>query len=324
MPARVTVRWLEDGVLQEAGRDGLPAARFSGHLWVDVAEADEESLAWLAGEFGLHPLTIEDCLHPQRRAKLDVYPEHLFIVWIMPMGAAQGRLVIDDAAFFLGPDFLLSVHRDGYEAIAEVAKDASESLGRGLDWTLYKILDHAVDHLLELADSAGDPLERLEDEMIDGVAGKDQLLRLRQIRTVLVALHRVVSPERDVLRALVREERLVGEDSYRYVDDVGDHLARAEDSIEMTRDMAAAAMDVYLSTVSNRLNQVMKQLTIVATIFMPLTLISGIYGMNLLGTSRRWAMWPPPDSAWGFAFVVALMGAVAVGMLLYFRRKDWW
>jgi magnesium transporter len=122
-----------------------------------------------------------------------------------------------------------------------------------------------------------------------------------------------------VLRSLVRVQTLVDDEAYRYLQDVGDHLARAEDSIETAREVAAAIMDIYLSSVSNRMNAIMKQLTVVATIFMPLTLISGIYGMNVIK-----GMWPPVDAFWSFWGVVVGMLLIAAGMALYFRRKNWW
>jgi magnesium transporter len=132
-------------------------------------------------------------------------------------------------------------------------------------------------------------------------------------------LHRVVGPSRDILRGLVRERSMIGEEVYRYFQDVGDHLARVDDSIETYRDVGAAAMDIYLSAQSNRMNEIMKQLTVVATIFMPLTLISGIYGMNVLR-----GMWPPVMAWWSFPMIIAVMLAISVGMALYFRRRKWW
>ena len=134
------------------------------------------------------------------------------------------------------------------------------------------------------------------------------LENLLTAKRLLIALHKAVGPERDVLRELTREEAFVSADAYRYFQDVGDHLARVEDCVETYRDVAAGAMDIYLSSVSNRMNEIMKQLTVVATIFMPLTLISGIYGMNVLR-----GMWPPAEAAWSFAAIVGAHGGHRVG-----------
>jgi magnesium transporter len=134
-----------------------------------------------------------------------------------------------------------------------------------------------------------------------------------------VRLHKVVSPERDVVRGLARLEAFVEPDAYMYFQDVGDHLARLGDTIDTYREVANGTMDIYLSVQSNRLNGIMKQLTVVATIFMPLTLISGIYGMNVLK-----GMWPPASAGWSFAAIIGAMVLIAVWMVLFFRRRDWW
>ena len=135
----------------------------------------------------------------------------------------------------------------------------------------------------------------------------------------MTRLHRIVAPERDIVRELARESDVISEDAYRYFADVGDHLALAQDSIETYQDVGQSSMDIYLSAQSNRMNEIMKQLTVVATIFMPLTLISGIYGMNLV-----LGMWPSPLWRWSFPAVMILMAGIAVSMAAYFRRKNWW
>ena len=144
-------------------------------------------------------------------------------------------------------------------------------------------------------------------------------MSLHRIRRQLLQLHEIVAPERDVIRGVGRERDVVSDDAYRYFQDVGDHLSRVQDSIETYQDVAASVMDVYLSAQNNRMNEIMKQLTVVATIFMPLTLLSGIYGMNLIR-----GMWPPPESQWSFLAVVGLMVVIAAGMAVYFRKKNWW
>ena len=148
---------------------------------------------------------------------------------------------------------------------------------------------------------------------------QDELRSLHRVRRQLVRLHRIVAPERDILRGFARESDIIGEDAYRYFQDVSDHVARVLDSIETYQDVAASVMDVYLSAQNNRMNEIMKQLTVVATIFMPLTLLSGIYGMNVVA-----GMWPPPLARWSFAAIVVSMLAIAAVMAAYFRKKNWW
>ena len=188
----------------------------------------------------------------------------------------------------------------------------------GPDWVLHKIVDLLVDSVLPLVDGIGEDLSTIEDDII-AVYRPEDLNRLHGVRRQLVRLHRVVAPERDMLRALVRESEVVSQDAYRYFQDVGDHLARVLDSIETYQDVGASVMDVFLSAQNNRMNEIMKQLTVVATIFMPLTLISGIYGMNVV-----LGMWPPINRFWSFPAIVAGMLLIAGVMAAYFRRKNWW
>ena len=129
----------------------------------------------------------------------------------------------------------------------------------------------------------------------------------------------VVSGERDILRSMARRREYISLEAYVYFQDIGDHLALAVDAIDTYRDVASGAMDIYLSAVNNRMNAIMKQLTVVATIFMPLTLISGIYGMNVVK-----GMWPPVDAAWSFAAVIGCMLVITVGMLWVFKKRSWW
>ena len=172
--------------------------------------------------------------------------------------------------------------------------------------------------MLPLVDAVGEELEAVEERMLEAPRQED-LLDLHRIRRQLLRLHRIVAPERDVIRGVARERDVVSEDAYRYFQDVGDHLARVQDSIETYQDVAASVMDVYLSAQNNRMNEIMKQLTVVATIFMPLTLLSGIYGMNLIaGCGRRRLLGGRSSRSSG------VMVLIAGGMAVYFRKKNWW
>lgn len=317
--AEVSVRWLDGtGALQLAGIEALDEGRDGAWAWVDVIGLDESIMQKLSGLFDLHPLAVEDVVHEQGLPKLDSYEPELFMVWPVPVrsGGEDPRAIELDV--FLGLDYLITVQEEPVAAMQTVAADAARMMRRGPDWLLHGILDVVVDGILPITDALGDSLDTLEDRML-AHPGSEDLQDLYAIRRQLRSLHRIVSPERDVVRQLARERDLVTDDAYRYFQDVGDHLARAEDEIEADREVAAAVMDMYLSAQSNRMNEIMKQLTVVATIFMPLTLLSGIYGMNLLR-----GMWPPVSSVWGFAAVVLVMAAIAGWMLWFFRRRKWW
>ncbi|MDH4140886.1 MAG: magnesium/cobalt transporter CorA [Coriobacteriia bacterium] len=316
MAAQVTVRWLEDGQLRSSGIEAVGAQAKTGCVWVDVLGPEAESLERIAKAYGLHPLAVEDCLHFPQRPKLDSYDGTVFLIWLSPVDVSSDDVRMHEIDAFLRADMLITVHRDPSEAVDLVAEEAAAYLQRGTDWTLHAILDRLTDSVFPLVDSIGDELEDIEDAMLE-VATREHLEALHRARRVLVRVHKMIGPERDVLRGLARERNLVSEEAYHYFTDVGDHLARVEDALDTYREVAASTMDVYLSSVSNRMNEIMKQLTVVATIFMPLTLITGIYGMNF-----RYL----PELQWRFGYfgVLASMAAVVAVMLLFFKRRGWW
>jgi magnesium transporter len=319
MGATVTVRWMDGDTLRLGGLADLAGA-VADHCttWVDVLEADEPTLSAVARQFGLHQLAVEDCLHFPQRVKIDLYPEAAFMVWIFPR-PGDGSIIRDvELDVFLGEGFLITSHRDQVPVIDAIAVDAARALSRGAVWTLHSLLDRGVDELFPIIDGLSETLDELESVMLDA-PGEDDLQRLYSTKRALVRLYRIVSGERDILRSMARREEYISQEAYLYFQDIGDHLARAVDAIDTYRDVASGAMDIYLSAVNNRMNAIMKQLTVVATIFMPLTFISGIYGMNLLK-----GMWPPSEALWSFPAVVISMLVIAVGMLWIFKKRSWW
>jgi magnesium transporter len=318
MAARVEVHRIDEGGYRHDGLDTLGEGALPGTLWIDITDPDLETLQRVSELTPLPPLAIEDCLHFPQRPKYDVYPDLTFVIWLAPYMVVGEGLKTRELDVFLGEEHLITVHRDGLEALDRVVEHAREYLERGVEWTLHAILDVSVDDVFPLVDVLADELEELEDLMLAN-ARPEHLERLFVAKRALVQLHKVVGPERDVVRGLARLEAFVEPDAYMYFQDVGDHLARAADSIETYRDVANGTMDIYLSSQSNRMNQIMKQLTVIATIFMPLTLISGIYGMNVLK-----GMWPPVAAVWAFPAIIGVMVVIAVWMLVFFRRREWW
>ena len=315
MAARITARWIADGVLHSDGLQRLPADSV-GPVWIDVRDPDESALRAVGERFFLPPLAREDCIHYPQRPKLDLYQDVTFLIWLVPYVHADNGLDSHEIDVVLGKEHLVTMHRGEIEVVEQAASHAQELLSRGVEWTLHALLDEAVDSVFPIIEELADELEALEDLMLTD-ARPEHLQRLYASRRALVQLHKTVGPERDVVRGLARLEAFVEPDAYMYFQDIGDHLARVADQIDTYREVASTTMDIYLSAQSNRMNQIMKTLTVVATIFMPLTLISGIYGMNF-----RFM----PELSWRFGYfgALALMGAVALGMVWYFRRRDWW
>jgi magnesium transporter len=318
MPATVTVRWMEGKTLKSGVVADIEMARTLGAVWVDILDPDAEALAPIAEAFDLHPLAVEDCLHFPQRPKIDAYPGSLFLVWVLPRLMPGDGIDYREIDIFLGKGFLVTSHSEQITVLDDVASTAHNILPRGAEWTLHAILDRAVDEIFPAVDYIADELDSIEDRLLQR-ASEEDLHHLYAMKRLLVALHKTIGPERDVVRGMARQTELVSQEAYLYFQDVGDHLARATDSVETYRDVASGAMDIYLSAVNNRMNAIMKQLTVVATIFMPLTLMSGIYGMNITE-----GMWPPITAVWSFGLVIATMAFIAVWMLWFFRRRNWW
>jgi magnesium transporter len=317
----ISVRWLaSDGTVMQGDLGSLGEAKDAPWVWVDVVGPDSATLAALRERFSLHELSTEDAEHQQHRAKLDEYPDGLFLVWLTPEHPRGDGVTVSELDVFVGKTYLVTVHMKVNKAIDLVVADGAASMQAGPAWMLHKIIDLLVDSTLPLVDKIGEQLSSIEDKMLDNPR-QDDLRELHRVRRQLVRLHRILAPERDVLRGLARGSGVISEEAYRYFQDVGDHIARALDSVETYQDVGASVMDVYLSAQSNRMNEIMKQLTVVATIFMPLTLITGIYGMNLTG-----GMFPPAGDTirWAFWAVVGAMVVLSVAMAAYFRKKNWW
>lgn len=318
MPATITVRWMEGTTLKSGTVGDLTKARAAGAVWVDVADPDAEGLAPLAEAFGLHPLAVEDCLHFPQRPKIDPYADTMFIAWVLPSLEPDDGIAYAEVDIFLGKGFLITSHRGSVPMIDELVSDAAGILCEGAEWTLHAFLDRAVDEIFPAVDFIADQLDSIEDSLLES-ANQDDLHRLYSMKRLLIALHKTIGPERDVVRGMARQTELISQEAYLYFQDIGDHLARVADSVDTYRDVASGAMDIYLSAVNNRMNAIMKQLAVVATIFMPLTFMSGIYGMNVTK-----GMWPPITAVWSFGLVIATMVVIAVWMLWFFRRRNWW
>jgi magnesium transporter len=317
----LAIRWVgADGTVQtRTGSSIEPYPATEGWVWIDITAPDEPMLAELCRRFNFHTLAIEDVRHPQARPKLDIYPEGLFLAWLAPHCPEGDGIAARELDVFISREHLITIHAEKTAVIDVISADVQRSMGRGPDWLLHAIIDRLVDDTLPLVDEVGEQLGMIEDAMLAENPRQDELRSLHQVRRQLVRMHRIIAPERDILRSFARESEVIGEDAYRYFQDVGDHVARVLDAIETYQDVGASVMDVYLSAQNNRMNEIMKQLTVVATIFMPLTLLSGIYGMNVLA-----GMWPPPLAWWSFPFVVGSMVAIALVMATYFRKKKWW
>jgi magnesium transporter len=314
-------------------------ARFRGSddiTWVDVVGLHEVAVIQELGElFGLHPLALEDVLNTGQRPKLERYEDCLFVILRLPRQEAPGRsngeeisgLAADQISLFLGPRFVISF-RESPEEVFELVRErirrgGGRIRGAGSDYLCYALVDAVVDHFFPALERYGEVLEEVEEELLES-PGRDTLRRLHRVKRDLLVIRRAAWPQRDVVNALAREEApLVREDTRIYLRDCYDHAVQILDLLETYRELANSMLEVYLSSVSNRTNQIMKVLTIMASIFIPLTFVAGVYGMNFDPGASRWNM-PELGWRWGYPAVMALMAAIVGVQLWVFRRKGWW
>jgi magnesium transporter len=288
-------------------------------FWLDLDQPDADDFKILSDVFKFHPLAIEDSEHFEQRAKIDDYDDFVFLV-IYGAVADDDRLV--EVHCFYTERFLITVHRDECPAFTELrARYAKrdEPIERP-SLLLYRIIDGLVDSFFPVLADFDDRIDELENGIFLR-ADDTQLQEIFQMKRLLVGMRKTVTPQRDTFARLmggVAQLPGLDEQDERYFRDVYDHLIRISDLIDSYRDLLTGAMDVYLSTVSNRLNSVMKQLTIIATIFLPLSWLTGFFGQNF-GWEVRYV------SGWG-SFVALGLGTeiVALAMLLaFFKRRGW-
>lgn len=282
--------------------------------WFDVSDPNSPDLDELAKRFQLHPLQIEDCRHRPQRAKADDYGPYLFAV-LKHVVAHDNNLAFDDFDVFLGPDFLITVHRDDCPLINKLRQYIEQDKLTRLDRILYLLTDLIVDEYLSVLDKWADQIEKIES-MVLRRPGPQTLSEIFRLKRRLIEFRRSGSGMRDVVNTIIRREGgLVGDDLDPYFRDVYDHLVRAVETVEMQRDLLTGSLDIYLSAIANRTNEVMKVLTIYGTLALPLVVITGFFGMNV--------HLPWQNNAHGVWYVVAMLVVSMLLVLYYFKRKRW-
>lgn len=293
--------------------------------WIDIVGLHDVDLVQRLGEtFGLHNLALEDVLNTGQRPKLEVYDDHLFVV--MRLLHRSAGLESEQISLFVGDGFLLTLQEipgDVFDGVRDRIRHGRGRIrARGADYLAYAVIDSIVDNFFPVLEELGERLELLEEEVIDD-PDQRTLRGIHAARKDLLALRRAAWPEREVVSALERlESPLVARETRVFLRDCYDHAVQILDLVETYRDLATNLLDLYLSTVSNRLNEVMKVLTVLASIFIPLTFLAGIYGMNFDTEASRWSM-PELHWAWGYPAFWAVSILLAGALLLFFKRKNW-
>jgi magnesium transporter len=291
-----------------------------GATWIDVVGLhDVELVARLGESLGLHPLALEDVVNVGQRPKADEYDDHLYCV-LRNFHVHGTELVSEQISLFLMPGLVLTFQEmegDAFEPVRErVRRGKGRIRGAGGDYLAYALIDALIDQFFPILERQGERIEALEDELIEDPS-PETLQKIYRLRRELLLLRRAAWPEREVIATLQREETaLVDREVKVFLRDVHDHAVQVLEILETYRELAGSMLDVYLSSLSHRMNEVMKVLTIIATIFIPLTFIAGVYGMNF-------AHMPELGWPWAYPAVMALMAAIGLGLVAFFRRRGW-
>ena len=289
-------------------------------LWVDIAGVDADAGRILADVFHFHPLSVEDALSVTQFPKIEPYPGYLYVVLHgIDFEASKHQFATRDVDFFLGPNYLVTVHDGDSRSIAKL-RDICEKhvrvLEEGTVALMHRIVDQMVDNYRPVVESLEEEIDQLEEE---AYYGRHNLVRrVLRLKRDLAGMRRILIPQRDAVGRLARREfpAISDEMSYRFRD-VYDHVVRLTEEAMLFQDRVTGILEVNLATVSNRLNQIMKVLTVLSTIFMPLTLIVGAWGMNV-----PLPMFPGGEAA-QFWWVSGFMVALTAGMLAFFRWMHW-
>jgi magnesium transporter len=289
--------------------------------WIDVQGfGDEATLERLRDLFDLHPLAIADAVNTPQRPKSEAYDHfNLFITRMVRLGEHR-EICAEQVSIFLGKNFVLTLQEHYGDVFDPVRKRIRQNEGtirrHGSDYLTYALIDAVLDGYYPVIELLGDRLHELEEEILERPS-QAGMRRIHTIRHELLALRRAIMPQREAVNALIREESpLVGRMVRQYLRDCYDHAVQASDAVETFRDLAANLMDLYMSSMSQRTNEVMKVLTIMASIFIPLTFIAGVYGMNF-DDMPELHVW------WAYPALLLVMFIIAVGMVLFFRMKGW-
>ncbi len=289
--------------------------------WINVEGlADAAALEKLGERFGLHALIVEDILAPDQRPKVEDQGEYLYLVLKMLDYQAE-EIAHEQVSLILGSNFVISFQEgregDVFNPIRERIRSGKGKIRKmGADHLAYSLLDSIVDSYFTILEKLGERVEALEEELIAD-PGPRTLEEIHRLKREMLYLRKSLWPLREVISTLERgESPLIHESTGIYLRDVYDHTIQVIDSIETFRDMLSGMLDIYLSSISNRMNAVMKVLTVIATIFMPLTFLAGIYGMNF-------KYMPELEWPWGYPLIWGVIVLVGLAMVVYFRRKRW-
>ncbi|TPN87084.1 magnesium/cobalt transporter CorA [Aquimarina algicola] len=290
--------------------------------WINVNGLNHTKVIEKIGNhYGLHPLILEDIVNTQHRPKIDEYENYLFVVLKMLYFDKNGELVIEHISCVLGDSFVISFQESDGDVFDPIRSRIRNNKGRirimGSDYLLYTLMDAVVDNYFNLIEVMGDKIEELEDELFEKKDDNDITYDIQNLKREILRIRRAVFPLREVVNRLEKiEHKLIVKKTRFYLRDLYDHIIQVSENVEIYRDMIWGLMDMYMTTISNKMNEVMKVLTIIATIFIPLTFLAGIYGMNFENI-------PELKYKYGYYIFWTVLLIIFIGLIVYFKRRKW-
>jgi magnesium transporter len=290
--------------------------------WINIDGLhDVELIEQLGRQFELHPLILEDILNTGQRPKFEDFEKYIFVVLkMLSYNDANQAVEVEQVSLVLGANFVISIQERAGDVFQQVRDRIRGAKGRirkmGADYLGYALIDAIVDNYFTILEKLGQEIESAEEEVV-AEPTENTLQQIHSLKREMISLRKSVWPLRELISGLQRSESdLIKESTGIYLKDVYDHTIQIIDTIESFRDMVSGMLDIYLSSLSNKMNAVMKVLTIIATLFIPLTFVAGIYGMNFKNM-------PELEWRWGYAAALLVMAVIAAIMLIHFRRKKW-
>ena len=292
--------------------------------WINIERPGEAEIEYLRQNFAFHPLDLEDCLTRSQRPKVDEYEDYLFIVLLFPLFNERARVTVpNEVDIFIGENYLITLHNAQlrplvrfFDEVKSNQQLAGETMGKGSGYLLYRILGRLVDYCFPILNKVISNIEEVEDNIFSQ-SGRETVEDISLIRRDLIALRRIIRPQIGVIASLERKERaFLEEDLEAYFGDIADRIGKIWDALEDYKEVIDSLTDTNTSLTSHRINQVIKVLTIISTIMLPMSVISGIYGMNI-------QVLPFAETPFSFALILGFMGLIAAGMLALFRWRKW-
>jgi magnesium transporter len=290
--------------------------------WLNIDGVHQPEIIEQVGKsFGLHPLVVEDIASTGQRPKMEDFDDYIFVVLrMLRFDEEENETKTEQISIVLGRDFVVSFQEREGDVFDPIRERLRSNKGRirklGADYLAYTLIDAIVDNYFMILEKLGETIEEIEDKLVTNPTS-ETLQTIHDLKREIIFLRKSVWPLREVINRLERSESpLINKSTFVYLRDVYDHTIQVMDAVETFRDMLSGMLDIYLSSVSNRMNEVMKVLTVIATIFIPLTFVAGIYGMNF-------RYMPELEQALSYPAILILMLIVAMLMVVYFRRKKW-